>query len=102
MSNHEAAESRPTIEPSIQCSFVHLRSIHESEATDKLIDAWDELEEFLLAIQEILRLVRVQPTSARSLSAAKYNPVEIGAPVSASPCNAAFNCGSSKSIGSNP
>lgn len=57
MSNHEAAKSRPTIEPSIQCSFIHLRSIHEGKATDKLIDAWDVLEEFLLTVQEILRLL---------------------------------------------
>jgi hypothetical protein len=41
-------------------------------------------------------------TSARSLSAATHVPVETDAPGSTSPCNAAFSCGSLKSIGSNP
>lgn len=48
------------------------------------------------------RVAAVQPTSARSLSAARYIPVDTDVPGSVSPCNAAFSCGSSKSMGSNP
>ena len=80
MSNDEAAESRPTIEPSIQCSFIHLRSIHESKATDKLIDAWDELEEVLLAVQKILRLLRrhlpqPDPYQRQSITRSRLTPL---------------------------
>ena len=99
MPDHEATEPRPTVEPSIQYVFLHLLPVRESEATDNLVDAWDKLEEFLLRVQEKPRVAVAQPTSARSLSAAKYVPLGIG---SVSPCNAAFNSGSLKSIGSNP
>lgn len=61
MSDHEAAESRPTIEPSIQCIFIQLHSIHEGEATHKLVDAWNKLEEFLLISQEIPTPLRRNP-----------------------------------------
>ena len=52
MSDHQAAKPRPTVEPTVQCIFIHFLSFHKGEAAEKLVDAWDKREELLWTHQE--------------------------------------------------